>query len=56
MANLPHVAIRVELVPADLQPGYFIAEMVRRVIDATPVNLHKEARRRRSQPVLAVER
>lgn len=56
LAYLPHVAIRVELVPADLQPGYFIAEMVRRVIDATPVNLHKEARRRRSQPVLAVER
>lgn len=56
MANLPHVMIRSELVPTDLQPGYFIAEMVRRVIEATPVNLHKEARRRRSQPVQARSR
>jgi len=48
LANLPNVVIRTELVPEDLQPGLFIAEMVRRVIDATPVNFHREARSRRS--------
>ncbi len=45
--NLPEVTIRTGLVPYDLQPGYFIAEMVKRVIDATPVNLHRDARSRR---------
>ncbi|PRZ39653.1 hypothetical protein CLV47_11817 [Antricoccus suffuscus] len=48
MANLPLVTIRFDLVPAGLQPGRFIAEMTRRVLDATPVNLHREARRRMS--------
>lgn len=47
LSDLPQVAIRPELVPADLQPGYFIAEMVKRVIDATPVNLHRAARAKR---------
>jgi hypothetical protein len=47
LANLPQVVIRHELVPDELQPGRFIAEMARRVIDATPVNLHPEARARR---------
>jgi hypothetical protein len=47
LANLPHVVLRHELVPDELQPGRFIAEMARRVIDATPVNLHPEARNRR---------
>jgi hypothetical protein len=47
LANLPQVVIRHEMVPAELQPGRFIAEMARRVIDATPVNLHSEARARR---------
>lgn len=49
LLNLPQVEIRRELVPADLQPDYFIAEMVRRVIAATPVNLHKVARARRAE-------
>ena len=47
LAQLPQVTIQHQRVPNDLQPGYFIAEMVRRVLDATPVNLHKEARLRR---------
>lgn len=49
LQNLPTVVIRPELVPADLQPGHFLAEMVDRVINATPVNFHKEARQRRAQ-------
>lgn len=49
LAALPRVIIQHERVPADLQPGHFIAEMVRRVLDATPVNLHKDARLRRKQ-------
>lgn len=46
LAGLPDVVIRTELVTERLQPGFFMAEMVRRVIDATPVNLHREARNR----------
>jgi hypothetical protein len=55
LAGLPPVLIQHERVPPDLQPGYFIAEMVRRVIDATPVNFHREARRRRSEAAAAVD-
>jgi len=46
LAGLPDVVIRLDLIPADLQPGHFIAEMVNRVIGATPVNLHRAARGR----------
>ncbi|KAB1658160.1 hypothetical protein [Pseudoclavibacter sp. CFCC 11306] len=53
MANLSYVAIRAKLVPADLDLVYFIAEMVRSVIEATPVHLGKEERWRRSDPILA---
>lgn len=48
LASLPLVDLPWERVPADLRPDHFIAEMVRRVIDATPVNLHKTARARRA--------
>ncbi|CAN5529311.1 hypothetical protein BH23ACT6_BH23ACT6_24080 [soil metagenome] len=50
LASLPQVFIRPAHVPADLQPGYFLTEMVSRVLDATPVNFHREARARRSHP------
>lgn len=46
LANLPPVRLRWERVPADLRPDRFISEMIRRVIDATPVNMHVEARHR----------
>lgn len=49
IANLPLVELPSKRVPADLRPDRFIAEMVRRVIDATPVNLHKTARARRAE-------
>ena len=46
--DLPEVVIRHDQVPEGLQPGHFLAEMVRRVLDATPVNMHREARARRA--------
>jgi hypothetical protein len=46
LANLPSVIIQRARVPENLQPGHFIAEMARRVIDATPVTHHREARSR----------
>ncbi|APT87488.1 hypothetical protein [Corynebacterium flavescens] len=49
IAGLPPVKLPWERVPADLRPDRFIAEMVRRVIDATPVNMHAEARLRRKR-------
>ncbi|CAN7554333.1 hypothetical protein LJR013_003968 [Pseudarthrobacter oxydans] len=48
LANLPAVVIQRARVPEDLQPGYFIGEMARRVIEATPVTHHREARFRRT--------
>ncbi|GAA8851212.1 hypothetical protein DUHN55_36950 [Helicobacter pylori] len=47
LANLPIVTIRHDAVPDHLSPSTFLAKMVERVLDATPVNLHKVARRRR---------
>lgn len=46
VANLPPVELLHGLVPADLAPGRFLAEMTNRVLDATPVNVHREARLR----------
>ncbi|OII21325.1 hypothetical protein [Frigoribacterium sp. MCBA15_019] len=46
VANLPRVILRHDSVPPALQPGRFLAQMVNQVIDATPVNRHREARRR----------
>lgn len=48
IARLPTVHLPWERVPADLQPDRFIAEMVRRVVETTPVNMHKQARARRA--------
>lgn len=47
LAGLPPINLPWERVPEDLRPDRFIAEMVHRVIEATPVNMHKEARSRR---------
>ena len=46
LAVLPSVELRQDLVPADLQPGHFLALMVRRLIQSTPVTMHREARNR----------
>lgn len=46
-ARLPPVALRHDAIPDDLAPARFLAAMVDRVLDATPVNFHTEARRRK---------
>ncbi|MDX3893142.1 hypothetical protein [Pusillimonas sp.] len=47
LKRLPKVAILTDRIPEELEPGLFLAAMVERVLDATPVNMHKEARQRR---------
>lgn len=50
LANLPRVVLRHDAVPLGLQPSRLLAQMVERVIDATPVNRHKLARQRLRNP------
>lgn len=47
IGRLPRVGIRLDETPEDLMPGRFLASMVDRVLRATPVDVHKEARKRR---------
>jgi hypothetical protein len=47
IARLPKVTILEAKTPEDLAPSRFLSAMVTRVLAATPVNMHKEARRRR---------
>lgn len=47
IASLPTVKVLEEKTPVELSPGRFLAAMVARVLAATPVNMHREARRRR---------
>ena len=51
ISQLPNVSILKERIPDELRPGRFLAAMILRVLRATPVNMHKEARRRRAHPV-----
>ncbi|MCS0658437.1 hypothetical protein [Massilia terrae] len=46
LALLPSVRIVSERTPLGLDPGRFLKAMILRVLDATPVNMHEEARRR----------
>lgn len=48
--QLPKVSILRDKTPQELDPGRFLATMVTRVLGATPVNMHEEARRRRGAP------
>lgn len=45
--NLPRLDLLHEEIPRGLSAGRFLSIMVNRVLDATPVTMHKEARRRR---------
>ncbi|RTQ30658.1 hypothetical protein EJP69_28645 [Variovorax gossypii] len=45
--QLPKVRVLQDKTPEDLAPSRFLAAMVERVLSATPVNMHTEARRRR---------
>lgn len=46
--GLPRVTILTNRIPSTLVPSRFLTAMVTRVLDATPVNMHEEARRRRA--------
>lgn len=46
LASLPVVRIDHERTPANLSPGAFLTTMINHVLDVTPVNLHKPARKR----------
>jgi hypothetical protein len=46
--SLPKVIVLKDRTPAELSPSRFLAGMVMRVLDATPVNMHEEARLRRA--------
>lgn len=48
--ELPLVNILIDKTPDVLNPGRFLAAMVNRVLNATPVNMHKEVRTRRLSP------
>ena len=50
LSNLPVVTIRHDTVPPALQPSRFLELMVRRVIDATPVDRHETARGQLENP------
>ncbi|MBY5714723.1 hypothetical protein [Rhizobium leguminosarum] len=45
---LPKVSILENQAPDDLSPARFLTSLVTRVLAATPVNMHEEARRRRA--------
>lgn len=47
IADLPKVSILIKETPPELAPERFLAELVSRVLATTPVNVHKEVRRRR---------
>lgn len=46
--SLPKVRIVREHTPGELDPGRFLAALVWRVLQTTPVNMHEEARTRRA--------
>lgn len=48
LKQLPTVKILLNQTPEELSPSRFLAAMLTRVLAATPVNMHEEARRRRA--------
>jgi hypothetical protein len=53
LAEIPSVVIREDLVELNLRVSPFIATIVDRALDGTPITLHKDARIRRKNPVVA---
>jgi hypothetical protein len=49
--ELPKVTILADLTPPNLSPSRFLNAMVTRVLGATPVNMHEQARQRRVDAV-----
>ncbi|GAA4282800.1 hypothetical protein GCM10022261_03310 [Brevibacterium daeguense] len=52
-AMLPRVRVQHESIPQELSPARFLRLMVNRVLDTTPVSMHREARRRRREALAA---
>ena len=50
LESLPKVKIRDDLTPPDLSPDVFLASIVNYVLDASPITMHPEARRRAGRP------
>ncbi|GAB3198154.1 hypothetical protein GCM10027261_24950 [Geodermatophilus arenarius] len=50
LRQLPAVELNRKAVPSTLSPEVFFATIVNRVLDNSPVNFHREARRRRANP------
>lgn len=50
LSSLPPVKIRDDLTPPDLSPAAFLATIVRYVLDAAPITMHTEARKRAGRP------
>ena len=46
--SIPTVTLRHDLIPEELSPAHFFAIMVNTVLDNSPINMHTEARARRS--------
>jgi hypothetical protein len=53
LEQLPPVSLIFDERAEQIHPSLFLAAMVRRVIAATPVNRHKEARKRMKEAPLA---
>lgn len=51
LEHLPRVEFAQDRIPPSLQPSQFLATMVNRVLDTTPITLHTEARKRRASPL-----
>lgn len=54
IAQLPTVRVLKSKTPIELAPGRFFTVMVNRVLKATPVNMHREARIRLRAPTLTI--
>ena len=50
LPEFPRVDVIQDRVPGALQPDQFLATLIQRILDATPVTMHREARRRIAAP------
>jgi hypothetical protein len=50
LEELPKVTVLQEKTPEELSPSRFLTAMIMRVLAATPVNMHRDARKRRASP------
>jgi hypothetical protein len=51
ITQFPTVTILHDRTPGELAPGRFLSAMVSRVLGATPIDMHEEARARRASPI-----